>query len=139
MAWSVPQYSRNKVNLAGEILIGPYQEGVDYSSPEFGEYWTRYTNALEIINNWRSAHNFPLNTFHIGLRRRALKIDAKCITAQRIKRLSSIGEKLSRFPTMTLSQMQDIAGCRAILSSVSGVHALDKAYKDSDIKLNQAS
>jgi len=30
--------------------------------------------ALIIINNWRSSHSFPLNTFHMGLRRRVDRI-----------------------------------------------------------------
>jgi hypothetical protein len=59
-------------------------------------FWNDYVQSLDIINNWRSAHNFPLNTFHVGLRRRAKAIDPGCITAQRIKRMSSIEHKLKR-------------------------------------------
>jgi hypothetical protein len=95
---------------------------------------TEYFQALDIINNWRSSHNFPLNTFHVGLRRRAKNIDAGAITAQRIKRMTSIEAKLRRFPTMTLSQMQDIGGCRAIVASASDVHALRQSYASSEIK-----
>ena len=65
----------------------------------------KYFDALDIVNNWRSSHNFPLNTFHVWLKRRAKLIDPGCITAQRIKRLSSIEAKLERFSTMTLSQI----------------------------------
>jgi hypothetical protein len=42
--------------------------------------------------------------------------------------------KLKRFPEMKLTQIQDIAGCRAIVSSVPQVYALVSAYKNSDIK-----
>jgi ppGpp synthetase/RelA/SpoT-type nucleotidyltranferase len=35
---------------------------------------------------------------------------------------------------MKLSQMQDIAGCRAILGTVDGVEQLVHAYKHSEIK-----
>ncbi|WP_198030212.1 RelA/SpoT domain-containing protein [Bradyrhizobium sp. Tv2a-2] len=94
----------------------------------------QYLAALDIVNNWRSAHNFPLNTFHVGLRRRGKQIDSGIITAQRIKRLSSIEHKLSRFPTMTLSQMQDIGGCRAIMRSTRAVKQLCQAYAASDLK-----
>ena len=93
-----------------------------------------YLAALDIINNWRSSHNFPLNTFHIWLKRRAKIIDPTVITAQRIKRMASIELKLSRFPTMTLSQMQDIGGCRAILSDALAVSKLCESYADSDLK-----
>ena len=55
-----------------------------------------YRESLDIINNWRSSRNFPLNTFHIGLRRRAKAIDSGSITARRIKRMTSIEAKLAR-------------------------------------------
>jgi hypothetical protein len=55
-----------------------------------------YWESLDFINNWRSSQNFPLNTFHIGLRRRAKAIDSGPITARRIKRMTSIEAKLGR-------------------------------------------
>lgn len=61
-------------------------------------------------------------------------MDANCLIAQRIKRLSSIAHKLVRYPTMTLSQMQDIGGCRAILGSVESVENVVNLYKNSDLK-----
>jgi ppGpp synthetase/RelA/SpoT-type nucleotidyltranferase len=61
----------------------------------------------------------------------AKRVDSEVLIAQRIKRLSSIEAKLERFPTMTLSQMQDIGGCRAIVSSVSDVQRLSKNIQQS--------
>lgn len=122
MEWATLRHSKKAVNRAGQILIDPDRE--------LHDVW----DALDVIANWRACHNFPLNTFQTGLRRRARKIDSGCIVAQRIKRLSSIAAKLERFNRMTLSQMQDIGGCRAVLSSTAKVRALVKAYKDSDIK-----
>jgi hypothetical protein len=49
--------------------------------------------------------------------------------AQRIKRLPSIRHKLDRFGGMKLSQMQDIGGCRAVLSSVDSVREVVDFYK----------
>src|SRR4051812_44144651 len=118
MAWAVPKYPKKWVNRAGKVILAesPREEwGED--SDQYYEYVQNYFEALDIVNNWRSSHNFPLNTFHIGLRRRAKIIDPKAITAQRIKRMASIEAKLTRFPTMTLSQMQDIGGCRAIVGT----------------------
>lgn len=85
--------------------------------------------ALDIINNWRSAHAYPLNTFQITLRNRARKIERNVTVAQRAKRLDSIHRKLSAKPTMRLTQMQDIAGCRAIFAKLSSVYKLADAYK----------
>lgn len=39
----------------------------------------------------------------------------RVIVGQRLKRLPQIASKLERFPSMRLTQMEDIAGCRAVL------------------------
>ena len=121
MEWATLQYSKKAVNRAGQALAGENDE-VDF------------LDALNVISNWRACHNFPLNTFQVGLRRYASRIDPNCIVAQRIKRLSSIALKLERFPNMTLSQMQDIAGCRAIIARTTHVRKLVRAYKNSSLK-----
>lgn len=122
MAWSIPKYDRALINQAGDVLI----HGATQRMSE--------DLAFEIIDNWRSSHNFPLNTFQVGLRRKAKEIDNKSLVAQRIKRLSSIKSKLDRFGEMKLSQMQDIGGCRAIVNSIAKVKKLVELYKKSGIK-----
>lgn len=138
MAWTVPSYSKKRVNKAGQSLVTAVVPDVldndgNYTR-EYFDYLDDYFESLEVVNNWRSSHNFPLNTFHVGLRRRAKSIDPASFTAQRIKRMASIELKLRRFPTMTLSQMQDIGGCRAIVSSAEKVRLLCNSYEESDIK-----
>src|SRR6516225_7416782 len=138
MAWAVPKFSKQKVNQAGEILVREEPDFSDLAADERhgAEYDSliEYLDALDVINNWRSSHNFPLNTFQNGLRKKGKQVDAHCLIAQRIKRLSSIELKLRRFGTMTLSQMQDIGGCRAIVSTVDQVRALCKLYAASEMK-----
>ena len=141
MAWATPQFSKQKVNWAGEALVAPSpandeieKNGIFEVNSDYIAWQDNYFEALDVVNNWRSSHNFPLNTFHIGLKRRAKNIDPRCVTAQRIKRLVSIEAKLERFPTMILSQMQDIGGCRAIVGSCKQVVELGKNYADSDVK-----
>jgi hypothetical protein len=129
VAWTKPQYSREQVNAAGKALVS-YIKATAF---EF-ELWQQFDAALPVINNWRSSHGFPLNTFRVGLNRRARRIDPDSLTAQRIKRLSSIASKLQRFPLMKLSQMQDVGGCRAVLKSVDDVYRLVEDYKKSEIK-----
>jgi hypothetical protein len=106
MDWAIPIYNREQVGEAGAKLIDP-------STPA-GEL----DEVFATINNWRSSHNFPLNTFQIGLRRKARKVYQASLVAQRIKRLSSIAAKLRRFDWLTLQEMQDIGGCRAVVGSV---------------------
>jgi hypothetical protein len=122
MEWAKPEYSKGQVDRAGKALVEN-----DVDSIVFG-------NTLPIINNWRASHNYPLNTFKVTLRRYASRIDNTCLVAQRIKRLSSINHKLERFPSLRMSQMQDIGGCRAILNDINNVHSLVKKYESSDLK-----
>jgi len=117
------KYTKGQIDAAGIILIDPRED------------FEKYDQALQIINYWRALHSFPLNTFQKTLRRKAKLVDPQSLVAQRIKRLSSIDAKLSRFsPQMKLSQMQDIGGCRAVVSSVSEVEKLVEIYEKSDIK-----
>jgi len=120
--WATPRYKTAEVDAAGETL----RKRV-ISLDE-------YAGALTVINNWRSAHSFPLNTFQTTLRQKARTIDDKSLVAQRLKRLSSIDTKLKRFRDLRLSQVQDIAGCRAVLKSVHDVRRLVKLYETGNLK-----
>lgn len=117
MAWAEPEYSRTKVDRAGETYI---DRSVSAEEREL---------ARAVINNWRSSHSFPLNTLQNNLRKRATSVDYDSTIAQRIKRLPAIRQKLERFRGMNLSRMQDLGGCRAVLSSVDAVDELVKYYK----------
>jgi ppGpp synthetase/RelA/SpoT-type nucleotidyltranferase len=121
MAYSKPIYAREDVNAAGRMLAG-----------QQGDFEVQH--ALTIINNWRSSHAFPLNAFHVTLRKRAKKVDSRALTAQRIKRLPSIGLKLARFPEMRLSQMQDLGGCRAVVRTIKEAERLVVAYQTANVK-----
>jgi ppGpp synthetase/RelA/SpoT-type nucleotidyltranferase len=116
--WATPDYPRNQVDKAGFALIDP---NADYQA---------YVDALQVINNWRSAHSYPLLNFRVNLARKLRSICPNAIIAQRIKRLASIEAKLTRQSTQ-LSQMQDIGGCRAIVNSVKQVEQLVESYKRS--------
>jgi Region found in RelA / SpoT proteins len=128
MAWPTLQYTKNQVDRAWEIFSNQ-ETGSD---PVFVS--DEYLRSVDAINNWRSSHSFPLNTFTVGVKRRAKDVDPDALVAQKIKRLSSIAAKLQRFSTMQLSQMQDIGGCRAIVATISDVHKLIAKHKASDIR-----
>lgn len=115
MVWAVPQYSRTQVDRAGEILSSDNQDPV------------QLYEAFTIINNWRAAHQYPLNTFQMTLRRRSKKFANNPMISQRIKRLESIERKLLS-GTIKLSQMQDIGGCRSVLESAPEVLLLRDAH-----------
>lgn len=116
MAWVEPAYSRTAVRKAGAAYIA---EG---SSPE------ERAEALAAINNWRSAHAFPLNSVQMVLRRRGRLVDPDVMVAQRLKRLPSIQQKLVYLPSMKLDRMQDIAGCRAVVADIPPLQRLVESY-----------
>jgi Region found in RelA / SpoT proteins len=134
MDFAVPQHKRDRVNIAGKQLI-------DGTNPLLitDDYFDKYVINLNIINNWRSAHAYPLLVMRVTLGRYAKKVDPDALVAQRIKRLVSISAKLNRERRMKLSQMQDIGGCRAVVSSMASLRALVQLYKNSDIKHQLAS
>ena len=113
-----PQFSKNEVNRAGEILARPK----DF--PLADQVW-----ASVVLTNWRACHGYPINTFQATLRAKLKNGYGKAIVAQRLKRAPSIILKLQRFDRMRLARMQDIGGLRAVLSSLSRVRRLEKDYK----------
>jgi ppGpp synthetase/RelA/SpoT-type nucleotidyltranferase len=130
LGWIAPEFSPKDVDKAGETLVRFDLKQLSLNRSSILEF----RQAVDIVNNWRASHNFPLNTLQNGVRVKCAKIRPGIIIAQRIKRLSSIRHKLERFPKMNLSRMQDIGGCRAVVSSIEDVHALVCLHKDSQMK-----
>jgi len=122
MAWSTPEHDRAKVNKAGNCLIAEADAAMEHD------------DVLNIINNWRSSHSFPLRSFKMTLLTRAKHADSKAIVVQRLKRLQSIEAKLRRFPEMKLTQIQDIGGCRAVVTNMRRIERLSSQYERSRSK-----
>lgn len=116
MAAVIPLYSKEKVKRAGATLIN-----LDSDVDALDE-------ALDILNNWRSSHSYPVNTFQAGLRHKMKNLGIEGLVAQRLKRIPSIYSKLVRFKTMSLSRMQDIGGLRAVVSTTKNVYSLRDSY-----------
>jgi Region found in RelA / SpoT proteins len=114
-----PQYEASEVNSAARRLVANELNG-EALDPV----------ALSVVNNWRTAHDFPLNGIHMTMKGRAARLldGSPVLSAQRIKRLDSILLKLRDREQMKFSQMQDIGGCRIILPSVRHVYALQDYY-----------
>lgn len=116
MAWVTPIYSKERVKRAGSVLFK-----ADATAEELEE-------ALQILNNWRSSHSYPVNTFQAGLRHKLNTLEIDGLVAQRLKRIPSIISKLERFPRMSLSRMQDIGGLRAVVKTKRHVYQLRDSY-----------
>jgi len=119
MKYARPEYTKGAVNRAGETLRdgAPSREALD--------------EALKVINNWRASHSFPLQIIKMMLKKRARVADQTATVSQRLKRLSSIRGKLVREQTksMKLARMQDIGGCRAVVSDIAALDRLALAFR----------
>ena len=108
-----PWGSKGQLNRAGDAI----RNGM--LSPE----------GAAAVDAWRAAHRYVLNTFQSILRNKARGrgIDI----AQRLKRRTTIVDKLMREPQMLLSRMDDVAGCRLIFSSISELTEFRTAFHKS--------
>lgn len=105
-------YSKSKVDNAGKLLS---QETFQL------EEWE---NSMQILSSWRAHHASPLDHVTKHVASKAKIVDNKAIIAKRLKRTSSIIKKLKILKNSRLSAMQDIGGCRAILSDKNQVEKL---------------
>lgn len=95
--------------------------------------------ALDVLSVWRASHAKSLETAYHELQDLALKDDTKAVVAKRLKRTPSIIGKLIRFDgsskqsvgqgSMKLENMNDIGGCRAIVSTIKKLDKLTKRVK----------
>lgn len=110
--------SKSQVNKAGKIL----------------RRWTRgeltdesaQREALQILLAFRAAHEVPLTKANMGLRSVVHTEKCQIEVTQRLKRVPTILDKLTREPTMQLANMQDIGGCRAVLDTIDEVRRVQK-------------
>lgn len=119
MAWAVPEHTWNQVDRAGKLISKHAETATE----------DQLIRAFSIVENWRACHGYPLNTFQMTLRSRARAISKSVLVSQRTKRLESITRKL-RSGNMQLTQMQDVAGCRAVFENASMVRKLRDYYVD---------
>lgn len=101
MSFQLPPVSRSQVAKAGKAI----EKG----------HATRDDEVL--VQQWRDAHAHILNTFQAQLRGWIRRTDMNVVFVQRLKRLSTIRNKLQT-GRGTFPNMNDIAGCRLIFHSV---------------------
>jgi putative GTP pyrophosphokinase len=107
-----PGGSKGRVNRAGaNVRAGTYTD-----------------EDHDVIQTWRAAHRPVLNTFQSLLRTRTRGTEAK--VAQRLKRRSTIYDKLQREQEMQLARMDDIAGCRIIFKNIKQLKQFRKSLHE---------
>ncbi|AQZ71039.1 GTP pyrophosphokinase [[Actinomadura] parvosata subsp. kistnae] len=116
--WVIPEHSNKAVQRASRTI------GKGTGTPE------EIRAARNILSNYRLAHAFPLNAVTVTVRQRALNVNPNAVVAERRKRLPTILDKLRRHPTMSVTTMQDLGGCRVVLESVAEVEELVTVLRD---------
>jgi len=121
MDWIKPEYNKKTVRKAGKAVAKGDFNNIDQAF------------AYNVINNWRSAHAYPLQPLYL-LGKRYAEEHEGVVVVQRLKRLESIAAKLSRFPAMGLETMQDLGGCRVIVSRMAEIDNIIKLYTNSKLE-----
>ena len=120
------EYSNSQVDRAGQILSGrvPW--------PQDPAEWDQFIDQpAAIFADWRALHALALDHASSVLGAMSgLTPGSPPLIGERLKRWPSIRKKLKEVPTMQLTTMQDIAGCRAIVESVDRVKAIKQAFED---------
>lgn len=112
------KYSKGAVKRAGNALAGAH-------TPD----------DLIVVNNWRNSHAYILNTFQATLRGYIKRDpDVEVVFAQRLKRLSTIVDKLSSGRAKDLSSMHDLAGCRLIFNSTEDLQRFRDRFRYTEAK-----
>jgi ppGpp synthetase/RelA/SpoT-type nucleotidyltranferase len=116
--------SRTQVDRAG-IFLRKWWELDPDSEEDAAVDEHEFARAVDILSGYRAGFQDPLKKTTVGLRQFVQRESETVVVGQRLKRMPQILSKLSRFSSMRLTQMEDIAGCRAILaggaSEVAGV------------------
>lgn len=99
--------SRKQVDKAGLLLRDFWASPAAVVTPEVEE-------SFEIAWAYRAEFQVPLVKVVMGVRSFMKTEGVPVVVGQRLKRMPTILDKLSRHRNMKLTRMQDIGGCRAI-------------------------
>ena len=119
--------SKSQVDKAGAIIRRYFADTNQFppglaAPPEFDA-------AFGVLLDYRSAHQYPLRKANMGLRSMVSTEGCLVEITQRLKRIPTIIDKLQREPTIRLSTMQDVGGCRAVLSSIDEIRRVERRLK----------
>ncbi len=87
-------------------------------------------DLYKVAQKWRDAHAYVLNTFQCTLRRWVGE-NKNINIVQRLKRMSTIQDKLATGRSKNLASMQDLAGCRLIFESLEDLYEFRRAFHTS--------
>lgn len=97
------KYSRKSLDRAGRSLLDPFSR----------------SEVIEMVSSWRMTHLPVLRTFVDGLTAHLHAVGVPfAFYSQRVKRMTSIIDKLRNNPKMGLGGLQDIGGARFVFDTI---------------------
>lgn len=110
-------HSKGEINRCGEYLVSVRRALATTSDmpPDFDN--ARWLHSWGVVSDYRSAHSYPLTKVTMGLRSMVNTEVGYIVVSQRLKRMPRLIRKLDRMNDSKLARLEDIGGCRAILSS----------------------
>ncbi len=118
-------HSKGEINRSGEYLR---QASYDVAAAAPVDV-DRLNDAVEVVSTFRAAHSYPLTKVTVGIRQFVQTEGAVVIVAQRLKRLPQIVHKLHRMPGTDLARMEDVGGCRAVLTDFDEIDRVRRRIK----------
>lgn len=112
----MPDATRSQIKKAGRTLRRCMRGDMD----DQGE-WEK---ALLLVLEHRAAHARPMLSANNSLRNFVQRLDLDAQVSQRLKRMTTILDKVVREPTLALDRMQDIGGCRVVVPDLVSVYQL---------------
>jgi ppGpp synthetase/RelA/SpoT-type nucleotidyltranferase len=115
-------YGKGEVNRAGAVIA-------ESKRPATAKEVDQLNCAIEVVEWWRGEHSAPLNAVAANLRSYVAEVSELAVS-QRLKRLPTIADKLTRLPTMKLTTMGDIGGVRAVVPDQNAADHVAKRLRD---------
>ena len=111
----------NSVRRAGKRLA----KEIIYSDVKRDEI----LHTFDIANSWRDSHVYPMKSVRFSVLQHMRHAEIGGFTAARPKSMASIRTKLRRLGCQ-LDQINDLAGCRAVVDDIEGVDRLISVCRD---------
>ena len=108
-------HSKSRIDRAGQAIRA-------HQSGDAPLTYDELVKELAVVEAFRKAHAAPLTRVAANLRYYVSEASGgSFVIGQRLKRMATIRDKLDREPSMSLSRMHDLGGCRAVLHDQAAV------------------
>ena len=126
-------YSKGRIDRAGKVLSRTLIGAEPLPSTD------ELAEAKAVAEAFRKAHRAPMVSARMSLQSCIGSEGLEVVElTQRLKRMPTVVDKLRRLPTMKLSSMQDIGGCRAVFATQAAVARVQERFMANSARRNGA-